>query len=77
MAHEWVLNASPLILLGKADLLRMIAPLADTWIVPGGVIREVTAKGPIELLLGGLSHGARVLRVDISEINQSVSGWDL
>ena len=34
MIKNWVLNASPIILLGKADLLKTISPLAKTWIIP-------------------------------------------
>ena len=47
MVRKWVLNASPLISLGKAELLKSVSPLAETWIVPGAVIREVSipAKG--------------------------------
>jgi hypothetical protein len=45
MIANWVLNASPLILLGRADLLKTIAPLAHTWIVPGWSEKIVKAKG--------------------------------
>ena len=48
MNENWVLDASPIILLGKADLLKTLSPLAKLWIIPDGVIREVEAKRPIE-----------------------------
>jgi len=41
MNKNLVINASPIILLGKADLLKTISPLAKTWIIPDGVIHEV------------------------------------
>ncbi|MFZ0930894.1 MAG: DUF3368 domain-containing protein [Syntrophobacteraceae bacterium] len=77
MTHKWVLNASPLILLGKAELLKSIAPLADTWIVPGGVIQEVTFKSPLDLYMSDLSISSKVLRIDVPGINRLVAGWDL
>jgi len=47
MNKVFVLNASPIILLGKADLLNTVSPLADLWIVPEKVVSEVEAKRPI------------------------------
>ena len=48
MNSVFVLNASPLILLGKADLLRTVSPLAELWTVPDGVIAEVESKRSID-----------------------------
>lgn len=39
---QWIINASPLIVLGKADLLDVISPLATTWFIPDAVIRGFT-----------------------------------
>lgn len=36
MNDIFVLNASPVILLGKAGLLRLLSPLANMWIVLEG-----------------------------------------
>ena len=33
MHKNWILNASPIIVLGKADLLKAISPLAKAWLV--------------------------------------------
>jgi predicted nucleic acid-binding protein len=77
MIHKRVLNASPLILLGRAELLKPIAPLADTWIVPGGVIQEVAVKGPLDSNVSDLSISSQVLRIDVPGINRFVAGWDL
>lgn len=77
MIHKWVLNASPLILLGKAGLLKVIAPLADRWIVPEGVLKEVAAKSPIDLFLRALTSCSQVQRVDVPAMNPDVAGWDL
>ena len=34
MRRLYIMNASPLIVLGRADLLATISPLADQWIIP-------------------------------------------
>ena len=77
MIHKWVLNASPMILLGKAELLKTIGPLADTWIIPTGVIQEVAVKSPIDLYLSDLSVSSEIQRIDVSGIDHFVAGWDL
>ncbi len=77
MVRKWVLNASPLILLGKAELLKSISPLAETWIVPGAVIRELTIKSSLAAYLTDLSDSSQVLRVDVPGIDSVVAGWDL
>ena len=59
MNSVFILNASPIILLGKADLLNTVSPLADLWIVPEKVISEVEAKRPIASYLADLSHYSR------------------
>ena len=51
MNKNWIINASPIILLGKAELLKTISPLAETWIIPEGVIQEVERKSPIDSYL--------------------------
>ena len=47
MSDNFILNASPIILLGKADLLKTISPLAKSWIIPKGVVEEVEKKRSI------------------------------
>ena len=44
MNKTLVLNASPIILLGKAGLLKIISPISKTWIIPEGVIKEIERK---------------------------------
>ena len=44
MNSVFILNASPIILLGKADLLRTISPLAKLWVIPDKVAIEVEKK---------------------------------
>jgi predicted nucleic acid-binding protein len=41
MANRWVVNASPIILLGKAGVLHLLPSLCDELVVPVGVVAEV------------------------------------
>ena len=77
MNENWVLDASPIILLGKADLLKTVSPLAKVWIIPEAVIREVEAKRPIEPYLSEISYSAEVVKENVLKINPSIAAWDL
>jgi len=77
MNENWALNASPIILLGKADLLKTVSPLAKVWIIPEGVIREVEAKRPIEPYLSEISYSSEVVQEKVPKIHPSVAAWDL
>ena len=73
MNENWVLDASPIILLGKADLLKTVSPLAKVWIIPEAVIREVEAKRPIEPYLPEISYSAEVVKENVSKIHPSIA----
>ena len=45
MAERWVVNASSVILLGKAEVLRFLPLLGDELVVPAGVVAEVQHRG--------------------------------
>ncbi|MBW1796642.1 MAG: DUF3368 domain-containing protein [Deltaproteobacteria bacterium] len=77
MSKNRVINASPIILLGKADLLKTISPLAEKWIIPDGVLNEVQAKRPIDPYLSGLASNSEVVRKSVLNIHPSIAAWDL
>lgn len=77
MNKVFVLNASPIILLGKAGLLTTISPLAESWIVPEGVVAEVEAKRPIDSYLCELAGRSSVSRESVEAINPLIAAWDL
>lgn len=77
MNENWALNASPIILLGKADLLKKVSPLAKLWIIPEGVIREVEVKRPIGPYLSEISYNSEVVQENVSKIHPSIAAWDL
>ena len=41
MADRWVVNASPVILLAKAEIIRFLPQLCDELVIPSGVVEEV------------------------------------
>lgn len=77
MNDIFVLNASPVILLGKAGLLRLLGPLANMWIVPEGVVTEVEKKNSIRPYIVELESSSSVLSENISQIDPLVAAWDL
>jgi predicted nucleic acid-binding protein len=44
--RRWVVNASPLILLGKVEQIELLSAMAGQIAVPGAVIQEVSALKP-------------------------------
>jgi predicted nucleic acid-binding protein len=72
-----ILDASPIILLGKAGLLSTISPLAESWLIPESVVTEVEDKRSIDDFCRDLEKGSRVKRVVVAEIHPVVAAWDL
>lgn len=60
MVQEWILNASPLILLHKIDFLETMSKLAKTWLIPEAVAQEIGEKRPIDDYVTQLSVKAHV-----------------
>lgn len=77
MNNSFILNASPVILLGKAGLLKTISPLAESWIVPEGVVDEIEVKRPIDPYLSDLTKSSKVSRESVKQIHPLVATWDL
>lgn len=77
MNKNWILDASPIIILEKAGLLETVSTLAKTWMIPEAVIREIEEKAPIKSYLNTLSHGAKIIREKVSDIDPSIALWNL
>ncbi len=73
----FVLDSSPIILLGKANLLSIISPLAETWIVPKQVITEIEVKRPATPYLKDLGESAKVSKSEVGQIPSVITSWDL
>ncbi len=74
---RWVVDASPLILLGKTGHLDLLATLADALIVPRSVAREVGAKPDGARLLETLAKNARYAVVSDETVPPEILAWDL
>lgn len=77
MNKLWILNASPIIIIGKAGLLYTISPITKNWLISQGVFEEISRKGSASLYLKELSTAAKVEILPVSEIDPIVSGWNL
>ena len=76
MAEQWVVNASPLIVLGKISQLELLNRLPQRVVVPSAVVLEIMA--------GPESDGARLAlaqkmfsEVNVPNIPSDLAAWDL
>ena len=77
MSRVWVVNASPLILLGKIGRVALLGELSDELIVPEVVAREVGAKPEGERIISEIASlpGAR-FESEIATSSEIVA-WNL
>ncbi len=77
MSRRWVIDASPLILLGKVAQVGLLHELCDELIVPEIVVREVGAKTEGAALVERLSSSPRI-RIEAEVlIAPDLRSWDL
>jgi len=75
--RHWVVNASPLILLGKTENLELLGALVDVVAVPRSVVNEVGAKPDGVPILGMIERIQSYRVIDDETILPEVLGWDL
>lgn len=73
----WIVNASPLILLGKTGYLHLIADLAGSVVVPSAVVKEVCAKKKGDPILEELKRDERFRISDAKTVPIELLAWDL
>lgn len=73
----WIVNASPLILLGKAGYLHLIVNLVDSVVIPSAVIKEISVKDDGVALLEELNNDVRFRIDDDEPIPSELLAWDL
>lgn len=76
MSRRWVVNASPLILLGKVDQVLLLRELSDELIIPDGVAREVRAKPDGERALEALVPSPTARIETVGPIPRDIEVWD-
>jgi predicted nucleic acid-binding protein len=76
-SNPWVVNASPLILLGKTGHLDLLAVLADNVVVPQAVAGEVGAKPDGAAILAEVAGSPAYRVADSEAAPPEVLAWDL
>lgn len=77
MSRKWVLNASPLITLGKISGITLLENMCSDLVVPEGVVREQdkgSADDPAKKWIHG--RGAFFVR-ELEETPPLIMSWDL
>ena len=74
---RWVVNASPLILLGKIDKLGLLSALADVVAVPQAVVKEIGAKPDGAPILQVIAQDSSYCVVDDEAVPSEILSWDL
>ena len=63
MSERWVINASPVILLAKAEVIHLLPKLCDELVIPSGVVNEVAVGQRGDLGRAWLAgEGARFIK---------------
>ena len=75
--RRWVVNASPLILLGKAGRLNLLAGLADELVVPQAVLNEVQVRKTGFSIVATLNSSSRFRIAEDILAPQELMVWDL
>ena len=76
MTRLWVVNASPLIVLGKLSQIDLIVKLADVLVIPEAVVHEIEkgeASDPAKIWLA--DDGREFVK--IAPTNHVIQSWDL
>jgi predicted nucleic acid-binding protein len=74
---KWVVNASPLICLGKIERLGWLGQLAKEIIIPDGVALEIRAGPPEDRARQWLETSGASLVREVGAVDPEVSLWDL
>lgn len=77
MSRRWVVDASPLILLGKVGRVDLLHELCDELVVPEIVVREVGAKEEGEALIERLASLPGAIFEPEVVVASELRAWDL
>ena len=72
-----VVNASPLIVLFKANLARLLPRVFTEVLVPGAVWDEVITGGPKDMAARGLLTIDWAKRVEVATVDPAILAWNL
>ncbi len=75
MAERWVINASPVILLAKAEIIRFLPNLCEELVIPAGVLGEVKNVNITDAGKTWLeTEGKRFIR-ECPAIHEALADW--
>lgn len=77
MARKWVVNASPLIVLGRLSQLPLLTELAQTLVVPAAVAHEIVQGPEEDAARIWLSTAGRAFVEESRPLEPVVAAWDL
>jgi predicted nucleic acid-binding protein len=75
MSRRWVVNASPLILLGKVGHITLFRDLSDELVIPEAVVREIGAKSEGERVLAEIASLSGVHVEAEIPISADLAAW--
>ncbi len=73
----WMVNASPLILLGKAGILDILTDLAEVVAIPSAVVNEVTVKTDGKSVIDILRNNTQFQISKSIDVPKELLVWDL
>jgi predicted nucleic acid-binding protein len=73
----WVVNTSPIILLGKVGLVDLLQQLGPTVVIPEAVALEIQRRGPSDPAVQALTQAAWLTTVDPGPTAATVAAYHL
>lgn len=77
MSRNWVVNASPLIVLGKIGRIGLIEYLADSLVVPDAVAQEIDVGAEADSARDWLANQGAKYILTLQQPDPVVAAWDL
>ena len=77
MAKEPVVNASPLIFLGKGGRLDLLRVAGDTILTPAAVMAEIDRRGPADPTVQAVGQASWLKVVETPQVPSAILAWDL
>ena len=77
MTRQWVVNASPLIALGKVSQIELLVELADTLVVPDAVKEEIEKGVDEDPAKQWITQEGRAFVRETPPLRTTIANWDL
>ncbi len=77
MSKDFVLDASPIIIMAKIGLIELIPKVADELIIPKAVKNEIEAGIPNDPAFNWIKSSGKVFIRDVGSIEPEILKWDL